>query len=69
MFEILLFWLICISLVGAIFERGWKRLLLLVFAILIIEEKYLPPGIWSTLIASLTIAVGLIVDKIRRKKK
>lgn len=69
MFNILIFWLVFISLVGAIFERGWKRILLVVFALVIIEGNYLPTGIWSAIIIFLTMVVGLIIDKIGRKKK
>ncbi len=58
--------LIVLCLLGAYFQRGWNRVMLILLAVAIVELKSLAVGIK---IFSLTVIAVVIIYFLRRKKE
>lgn len=67
MISFIIYWLIFLFLIGAIFERGWNRALLIIYAILFLEFKFLPVNIIGYIIVGLTVLLIIILKYIYSK--
>lgn len=69
MIDIIVAWLVIVCLVGAFFEKGVNRLLLIIVAIFLVEAKFIPHNKLTIFLLVLTAMIIIIIDNFRKPRK